>query len=294
MRIAILGPTASGKSRLAVELARRLGGVVVNGDPFQAYRDLPIGTGQPTLAERAEVEHLGYGQLGLDATVNPADFGSQVRGWLQGPEPRLLVTGSGLYLRGIWNQLSDLPEVPAALTARVRRWAGVLGGPRLHRFLAAVDPARAAQLHPNDQARVQRALALHLGTGRRPSQLLAGVERGLPAGWKALLVLPTRDHQRGRVARRVKEMIRQGWSVEVAGLLAAGQEPALRRLRPLGYDDWIDAPRAAPGRIILATQAYAKRQGTWFRNQWPELPVWDPDADSLDRALELLGLEPRI
>ena len=289
-RIAILGPTASGKSQLAVAVARRLGGAVVNGDPFQAYRDLPIGTGQPGKEEQGGVPHLGYGLLPLDAVVNPAAFGGQVRQWLEGPQAKVLVTGSGLYLRGIWNQLTDLPDVAPELTARIRQWAAVLGGPRLHRYLSAVDPVRAAQLHPNDHARLQRALALHVATGRRPSQLLDGVAKGLPTGWKALLVLPTREHQRQRVARRVKAMIHEGWQAEVAGLVAAGQEPDLRRLRPLGYDTWLDRPGSAQGRIILDTQAYAKRQGTWFRNQWPEVPAWDPDADSLEAALALLGL----
>ena len=290
LKLAILGPTASGKSQLAVAVARHLSGIVVNGDPFQAYRDLPIGTGQPGEDERGGVPHRGYGALALDAKVNPAAFGAQVRQWLDGPEAKVLVTGSGLYLRGIWDQLTDLPDVAPALTDRVRRWAGALGGPRLHRYLAAVDPARAAQLHPNDHARIQRALALHLATGRRPSQLLEGVARGLPEGWRALLVLPTREHQRQRVARRVKEMIRQGWQAEVARLTAEGLEPELRRLRPLGYDTWLDSPRSAQSRIILDTQAYAKRQGTWFRNQWPELPTWDPDADALESALALLGV----
>jgi len=290
-QFAILGPTASGKSRLAVALAQRLGGVVVNGDPFQAYRDLPIGTGQPPEAERGGVPHEGYGVLPLDARVHPAAFGQQVRQWLGGPAPKVLVTGSGLYLRGIWDQLTDLPDVPPEVTARVRAWAEALGGPVLHRFLAAVDPRRAAQLHPNDHARVQRALALHLATGRRPSALLAGIDRGVPAAWRALLVLPTRDHQRQRVARRVKEMIREGWPAEVARLVEAGAEADLRRLRPLGYEAWLDSPRGAQARIIMDTQAYAKRQGTWFRNQWPELPVWDPDADPLARAFDLLGLQ---
>ena len=290
LKLAILGPTASGKSQLAVEVARLLDGVVVNGDPFQAYRDLPIGTGQPGEAECGGVPHLGYGVLALDARVNPADFGQQVRQWLAGPRPKVLVTGSGLYLRGIWEQLTDLPEVPAPVTARVRGWAAALGGPALHRFLRAVDPVRAAQLHPNDHARIQRALALHLATGRRPSTLLAGVVRGVPEGWRVLLVLPTRDHQRQRVARRVKAMIRAGWQAEVARLVEAGAEADLRRLRPLGYEAWLDSSRGAQGRITLDTQAYAKRQGTWFRNQWPEVGTWDPDAEALEAAFERLGL----
>jgi len=287
--IAILGPTGSGKSALAVAVAQRRAGTVVNGDPFQAYRDLPVGTGQPPEAERGGVPHLGYGLLPLSAPVNPAGFGAQVRDWCRCPRP-VLVTGSGLYLRGIWNQLSELPAVPEALTARVRGWAERLGPAALHRFLAAVDPVRAGALHPNDRARIQRALALHLATGGRPSQLLDGVGQGLPAGWRALVVLPTRERQRERVAARVRAMLAQGWPEEVARLRAAGLEAELRRLRPLGYLALLDAPRGARDRIIQETQAYAKRQGTFFRNQWPGLPTWDPDHEPLAAAFERLDL----
>jgi len=288
-KFAILGPTASGKSTLAVAVAQAIGGAVVNGDPFQAYRDLPVGTGQPREEELGGVPHLGYGLLPLSAKVNPDGFGQLARTWLEAPRP-VLVTGSGLYLRGIWNQLTDLPQVSEALAAKVRRWSDLLGGPALHRYLAAVDPVRAAALHRNDSSRVQRALALHLATGRRPSQLLDGTARGVPEGWRALLVLPSREHQRMRVAARVRQMLAQGWQGEVDRLRAAF-EPDLRRLRPLGYETLLDAPRGAAARIIQETQAYAKRQGTFFRNQWPGVPTWDPDAEPLQAAFDRLGLK---
>jgi tRNA dimethylallyltransferase len=287
VRFAIVGPTASGKSALAVQLARVLGGAVVNGDPFQAYRDLPVGTGQPREEERGGVPHLGYGLLPLAARLDPDSFGRQARAWLEAPRA-VLVTGSGLYLRGIWDQLSPLPPVPRALAERARGWTERLGAPALHRYLAAVDPARAAALHPNDRARIQRALALHLATGRRPSSLLEGVRPGLPGGWRALLVLPSRERQRARVAARVREMLGRGWAAEVARLRAAGLEAELRRLRPLGYGHLLDGAGAAA--IIRDTQAYAKRQVTFFRNQWPEIPAWDPDAETLEAAFgRLLG-----
>jgi tRNA dimethylallyltransferase len=290
VRIAILGPTASGKSALASALAARIGGTVVNGDPFQSFRDLPVGTGQPGPEERGLAPHLGYGLFPLTAPMNPAWFGAQARAWTQGPRP-VLVTGSGLYLRGVWDQLTDLPEVPEAVTARVRRWGAVLGAPALHRFLAAVDPVRAAALHPNDPSRVQRALALHLATGRRPSQLLEGIERGVPGGWRALLVLPARERMRERVAARVRTMLAQGWPAEVERLRAAGLEAALRQLRPLGYGALLDHVPGAAERIIRETQAYAKRQVTFFRNQWPGIPAWDPDADSFQAAFDILGVD---
>jgi len=290
MKIAILGPTASGKSSLAVAVAQRLGGTVVNGDPFQALQGLEIGTGQPALQERQGIPHLGYGLLPLSVQLNPADFGKQTRRWLASAEPAVLVTGSGLYLRGIWEQLDDLPVVPPQVVAQVRQWHLALGAPRLHTYLAGVDPLRAAALHPNDGARIQRAVALHLATGRRPSDLLTGVPRGIPVGWRALVVLPSRARLRERIAVRVRAMVEAGWAEEVQRIVAAGQGDDLRRLRPLGYGPWLagGSPSRIEACIVQETQAYAKRQCTWFRHQLPGVPAWDPDAERTEQAFDTL------
>ncbi len=292
MPIAILGPTASGKSSLAVEVARHIQGTVVNGDPFQAIAGLAIGTGQPDTREQGGVPHLGYGVFPLTGRPNPADFGARVRGWLAEEPNPVLVTGSGLYLRGIWNQLTELPDVPEAITARVRSWGQRLPMPLLHRYLMAVDPVRAAQLHPNDGSRIQRALALHLATGGRPSDLLTGIDRGVPEGWKALVVLPSRERTRSRVKSRVRSMVKAGWLEEVRAIVAAGGEGDLRELRPLGYLEWLEGadPKLVEAGIVASTQAYAKRQETFFRRQWPEVPTWDPDAEPLEAAFLRLGL----
>ncbi len=292
MRIAILGPTASGKSSLAVEVARHIGGTVVNGDPFQAIQGLAIGTGQPSEEERQGVPHLGYGVLPLSARLNPAGFGLQVQAWLASVERPVLVTGSGLYLRGIWGQLTELPDVPLAIVERVRRWSAELGVPRLHRLLACIDPQRAAELHPNDAARVTRALALHRATGLKPSKLLTGVGCGVPEGWRVLMAMPERGLRRLRVEARVAEQLKAGWRMEVASLLAAGHRGNLDALRPLGYAQLLadEESGAAVERTVQATQAYAKRQATWFRNQFPGVPHWNPDTESLVTAFEKLGL----
>jgi tRNA dimethylallyltransferase len=292
MPIAILGPTASGKSAVAVAVARCLQGPVVNGDPYQAIQGLAIGTGQPEVGEQEGVPHVGYGVLPLSTRPNPADFGALVRGWLAAGAEPVLVTGSGLYLRGIWDQLSALPEVEATLVERVRRWDVALGTPALHRYLGAVDPARAAQLHPNDSARVHRALALHLATGRAPSGLLSGAEKDIPAGWRVLVVTPGRERRRERVTARVAAQVRAGWPDEVARLVAAGHAGDLVALRPLGYAAWMAGkdPLSTQAMVTQETQAYAKRQATWFRNQLPAAPTWDPDAEPLETALARLGL----
>ena len=204
----------------------------------------------------------------------------------------MLVTGSGLYLRGVWEQLSELPEVPEPIVVKVRSLSGRLGDPGLHRYLAAVDPVRAAALHPNDGSRIQRALALHLATGGRPSALLEGVPSAPPPGWKALLVLPEREAQRRRIAGRVAQQVVAGWPAEIRALLEAGHRDDLEALRPLGYLEWLagGSEAAVVGRIVQATQAYAKRQSTYFRNQWPGLPTWDPDHEGPEAAMGKLGL----
>jgi tRNA dimethylallyltransferase len=289
--LAIVGPTASGKSGLAVEIAKRINGTVVNGDPFQAFKCIPIGTGQPGVDERCGIPHAGYGELPLDYVLNPAIFGELVRNWLDAAQKAdrtpVLVTGSGLYLRGIWNQLDDLPEVPKRIVEKTRRLCKMLGAPALHSYLRAIDPARAKQLHPNDASRIQRALALHIATGARPNDLLTGVNRVIPPNWQALLVIPQRELLRKRVAGRVKSMISAGWQSEVQQLVRDGFTHHLRRLRPLGYDVWLDEPNPeiAEQKIIRATQAYAKRQVTWFKNQLPDATRIDPDGDIVPNML---------
>jgi tRNA dimethylallyltransferase len=291
MPIAILGPTASGKSAVAVALAQRLGGTVVNGDPYQALAGLAIGTGQPSLEEQGGVPHVGYGALPLSSRPNPDSFGVRVRQWLAAQQEPVLVTGSGLYLRGIWEQLTPMPEVPEALVARVRHWGQVLGSSKLHRFLQSVDPQRSVALHPHDSARVQRALALHLCTGKPASDLLPGTGTGMPPGWRVLVVSPGRDCRRQRVALRVADQIRRGWAQEVEGLVAKGHAPDLEALKPLGYGRWMTGgdPAEIEADIVRDTQLYAKRQATWFRNQCPQAATWDPDAEPLELAFLRLG-----
>lgn len=290
IKIAILGPTASGKSGLASRVAQQIQGVVINGDPFQAYKDLPIGTGQPTIEERADVPHIGYGCLELGETLNPSNFGATVRAQLEAHPRCVLVTGSGLYLRGIWNQLSEVPDVSEAQVAQVRRWLSLLGAPHLYRYLQSVDPIRAQQLHPNDGSRIQRALGLHLATGQKPSLFLSGIQQGVPDGWKALLVLPSRYSQQQRIVRRVQLMAEMGWEAETQAILAKGLREELQRLRPLGYLEWLEdrSKKEIIDQITLKTQQYAKRQATFFKNQWPKISTFDPDQENLEAALTKL------
>jgi tRNA dimethylallyltransferase len=282
--LAIVGPTASGKSSIAVEVAKRIGGAIVNGDPFQAYSGIPIGTGQPTAEERQNVPHYGYGALPLDCQLNPESFGAMVRNWLDsvrkdGRVP-ILVTGSGLYLRGIWDQLDSMPAVSEAITKKARRLCHQLGPPALHRYLGCVDPIRASQLHPNDGSRIQRALALHFATGRPPSRFLSGMAKEIPEGWRVLLIMPQRDQLRESIAKRVQTMAELGWKEETMRIREEGLEEHIRHIRPIGYEAWLDEPdpKQAQQKIVHDTCAYAKRQTTWFNNQLPR--AWRFNLDS--------------
>ena len=276
-RIAILGPTASGKSKLAVAIAKKIDGIVINGDPFQAYKGLSIGTGQPNFDEQEHIPHVGYGLLQLSERINPVSFGKMVQIWMQCQRP-ILVTGSGLYLR------------PNDVLCRVRCWSKFFGSSLLHNFLSIVDPIRANILHPNDSFRIERALALYLTTGCPASKLLNGIKYEVPNSWQSLLVLPSVSNRRLRVATRVTKMLSDGWIYEVESLCKMGLEAEIRRLRPIGYESLLDNKDKASIKILRDTQAYAKRQSTFFRNQWPNMPVWDPDKDSLRDAFKLLDI----
>jgi len=293
--LAIVGPTASGKSGVAVEIAKTVGGAIVNGDPFQAYSGIPIGTGQPTAEEQQGVPHLGYGVLSLDWPMNPESFGAMVRNWLEearkiGRVP-ILVTGSGLYLRGVWNQLDSMPTVPEAITKKTRSLCRRLGPPALHRYLDCVDPIRASQLHPNDGSRIQRALALHFATGKPPSQFLSGVSKEIPQSWRVILVMPQRDLLRERIAKRVQAMADLGWREEAMRIRQEGLEEHIRRIRPIGYETWLDEPdpKKALQKTIHDTQTYAKRQTTWFNNQLPEATQFVLGSDDHEDINELLA-----
>jgi len=293
--LAIVGPTASGKSGIAVEIAKKVGGAIVNGDPFQAYSGIPIGTGQPTAGERQGVPHIGYGALSLDCRLNPNRFGAMVRNWLyeaqrEGMVP-ILVTGSGLYLRGIWNQLDSMPDVPETIAKKARRLCHQLGPPALHRYLGCVDPTRASQLHPNDGSRIQRTLALHLATGRPPSQFMSGVPKEIPNGWRVVLVMPQRHLLRERIAVRVQAMADNGWREETMRIRQEGQEEHIRRIQPIGYEAWLDEPdsKKAQEKIVRDTQTYAKHQTTWFNNQLLGAVRLDPSSGGCKGINELLA-----
>jgi tRNA dimethylallyltransferase len=271
----LAGPTASGKSALALALAREFGGTVINADSMQLYRELRVLTARPTPEEEALAPHRLYG-------VRPAAEAASVAWWREAalaamaaaPGLPILCGGTGLYLLSLTEGLSALPPVPAAAREEARRLLAELGAPGLHARLAAIDAETAATLRPGDSQRIARAFEVARGTGQG---LLAWQRAGArtgPAPWRfsAILLDPPRDALRAAITRRFDAMLEGGALAEVRGLVAQGLDPALPAMRAHGVPELAAVlagrmtPAAARERAILNTGRYTKRQATWFRH----------------------------
>lgn len=290
------GTTASGKSALALELAERIGAVIVNADSQQLFADLPILSARPTAAEEARLPHRLYGVLG------PAEQPSAGR-WLAlvvpllevlGREgrPAILVGGTGLYLAALLRGLAAIPPVPAALRARLLEESREVPTPLLHARLAARDPLTAARLRATDRQRILRALEVLEATGRPLAAWQAGPREPAvrPRRLSGVALLPPSAVTGPRIAERLARQLAAGALAEVEAL--AAREPDLERLpiakvhgcrELLAVARGLLEPGAAAARIEAQVRAYAKRQRTWFRHQLPEL-----------ETLALTGEEPGL
>ena len=279
--VLIAGPTASGKSALAMRVAERLGGVIVNADSMQVYRDLRIITARPTPEDEWRVPHRLYGHV--DAAENYsvgrwcADAGAALEAvWRERRVP-ILVGGTGLYFKALTQGLSEVPPTPPDIRAAVRARCDALGAAALHAELARRDPEMAARLRPGDRMRVARALEVLEATGR---SLAEWHRDGMPAILDpdaAVKVFLTVD--RAEVARRIDArfdaMLAQGAVEEVRALAARGLDPMLPAMKAHGVPwlrrylaDEISLDEAAAGGKA-DTRRYTKRQVTWFRHQMP-------------------------
>ncbi|MBL8588730.1 MAG: tRNA (adenosine(37)-N6)-dimethylallyltransferase MiaA [Methylobacteriaceae bacterium] len=293
MRLLIAGPTASGKTALAIDVARRLGGVVVNGDSMQVYRDLSILTARPTPEEQAGVEHLMFG------TVDAAENFSVGR-WLAGvaailaeeTRPLIFCGGTGLYFSALTQGVSDIPAVPEAVRAQIRAELAGLAPHQMWARLKAADPATAARLRPSDPQRVTRALEVFAATGRslagfqdaRQAPLLA------PGTWRGVFLAVEREALYRRIDARFSAMIDAGALEEVRALAARGLDPALPAMRAHGVPGLIahlageTTLDEAIARGQADTRRYVKRQFTWARHQLKGFG-WAPDAGAARAAL---------
>ena len=268
----VAGPTASGKSALALAVAERLGGTVINADAMQVYRELRIVTARPTTAEEARVPHRLYG-------VRPAAEPGSVAWWraaalaeMAAARRPILCGGSGLYLAALTGGIAPIPDPGAPARAEARRRLAEDGPAALHAALAAVDPATAARLRPSDSQRLARAWEVWAGTGRGLASWQT--ERAAPPPWEfaAILLDPPRPALREAIARRFAAMLADGAEAEVAALLAQALDPALPAMRAHGVPELAahlrgEITRAeAARRAELVTGQYTKRQATWFRH----------------------------
>jgi tRNA dimethylallyltransferase len=277
--ILIAGPTASGKSALALRLAQRLGGAIVNAHSMQVYRDLRLITARPTLDEEARAPHFLFGHVDAAAPYSVARWLAQARAAIAEAEARglmpIVTGGTGLYFKALTLGLSDLPAVPPETRAVL--WAACEGvaNERLHADLTRRDPATAATLRPGDRQRVLRALEVLEATGR-PLSSFHGERRGAvlePGAFSGIFLAPEREALYRRIDARFDAMIESGALDEARALFARGLDPALPAMRAHGVPWLMRALRgdiSLPDAIARAkadTRHYAKRQFTWFRHQ---------------------------
>jgi tRNA dimethylallyltransferase len=310
--IAVVGPTATGKSGLAVALARTLGGEVINADSMQVYRGMDIGTAKLSLAERHGVPHHLLDVWDIRQPANVADYQRLARAAIADVTARgkvpILAGGSGLYVRAALEDLTfpgTDPDVRARLAGELDRD----GAAALHTRLAGLDPAAAAAILPGNGRRIVRALEVIELTGRPFTATLPDYGAGPPAGLPAVqlgLRLPRGELDR-RITIRVDQMWAAGFEAEVRHLDQAGLRAGRTASRALGYQqllrhlagEWtLDQAR---DETVRATRRFARRQESWFRRD-PRITWLDADADAgagdgqpglLDRALGAIGVLAR-
>jgi tRNA dimethylallyltransferase len=293
--LVLLGPTGSGKSALALELARRHPVEIISVDSAQVYRGLDIGTAKPNAAERAAVVHHLLDLRDPSQPYSAADFVRDAMAAIADIRARgrfpLLVGGTMLYAKALREGLSNLPSADESVRAELAAEARMLGWPAMHARLATLDPATAARLKPNDSQRIQRALEIVTVTGMPMSSLLArGEPPTLSTEVVALMPLDRAALHR-RIEERFDAMLEAGILTEVEQLRARGDlTPELPSIRSVGYRQaWAyleggvshAAFRAA---AIAATRQLAKRQFTWLRSLAPQRML-DPVRDDALRAL---------
>ena len=298
--VVIAGPTASGKSSLALALAQQIQGVIVNADSAQIYRDLKILSAAPTEAEIAKAEHRLYGIRDGALPCSAADWAAMAQHEVAEAHSRgrtpVLVGGTGLYLRTLLDGIAPVPAIDPDVRARVRE-ADVADN---YLKLRTFDPEAAARLKPADTTRVNRALEVILSTGRTIGEWQQEREGGIAASveLRPLILLPPRKWLYARCDERFARMIDEGAVSEVEALLSRKLNPNLPVMRAIGVRELSEylLGRATLDEAIAAgqqaTRRYAKRQYTWFAHQppadWPRFKA-ALDVDRLEEALALIN-----
>ena len=304
--IIIGGPTGSGKSALALELAERLGGAIVNADSMQQYHELRIVTARPTIGEHSRAPHYLYGHR---AAARPSSAGQ----WLdqairtideikaQDRVP-IVVGGTGLYLQALLQGIAPVPTVPSEVRLATSERFDTLGVPGFHQELAKRDPDLAALLQPGDRQRLIRAAEVLEATGKSLLHWQAQPRKrvALPEPIAGIALMPPRPELHARIERRLHFMIEAGALDEIAALRDLKLDPDLPLMKAVTVPEFmahiageIDLATAME-RALARTRQYAKRQLTWFRHQLPELKALDDFGDKPDVASGYTELSPGL
>jgi len=298
--VLIAGPTASGKSALALDVASRIGGTIVNADSMQVYRDLRIVTARPSVEEEAQAPHRLYGHV--DAAVNYStghwlrDVAAVLEDVRAEGRVPVIVGGTGLYFKALTAGLAAVPPIPGDIRARIRGRLQSEGVAPLYAELLARDPAGAYRLMPNDRSRISRALEVIEATGRPLSDWHKDGMPPLVDATRAAKVFLDVDRKVlvARIEARFAAMLDNGALDEVRALAARNLDPSLPAMKAHGVP-WlirhltgeISLDEAAAG-AVMDTRRYAKRQVTWFRNQMAGWATIDPHeaAQTLVKQIE--------
>ncbi|MSP75534.1 MAG: tRNA (adenosine(37)-N6)-dimethylallyltransferase MiaA [Rhodospirillaceae bacterium] len=297
--IVVTGPTASGKSALALALAEQRSGTVINADAMQTYDAFPILTAQPPAPERARVPHALYGVLPLSETLSAARWrtlaSAEIARCLAAGRMPILCGGSGLYLRTLMQGIATIPDVAPEIREQANADWQALGPDAFRARLAEKDPAIVQRLKPGDRQRHVRAWEVATATGRPLSDWQA--DTGAPAPWRfvTILLAPERGWLRGRIESRFDVMLRQGMLAEVRQVFDRSPDPRWPGLKAHGAPELFrhfqgELPLEKARQIAIDhTRQYAKRQMTWFRHQMTPDLVADPQsAQALALAAQYL------
>ena len=293
--IVVLGPTASGKTEMALEIARRTGACIVSADSVQVYRHFDIGSAKPTREQRREIPHFLIDVADPDEDFNAGTYMrialDQIRGLVGDGRKIVVVGGTFLYVKALLYGLLEGVEVDREFRDSLARERDAKGAASLHKRLEAVDPVSAGRINPNDYVRIERALEVHHTTGERMSdhhrrhgfaeQRFNALKIGL---------LGERERLRHAIDERVDAMIGRGWVEEVKAIRARGYGPDLKPMKSIGYrriNEFLDGRldfETAVEKIKTDTKRFSKRQSTWLRAD--DGVKWFDPAEGKDIVLD--------